>query len=82
MTSYIGQCLERHFQNYLFTHAIYSGKPELQASLYANTKTEMDQLAHNFEKVGFPHSEISYYTLIYKSKIKRFYFAQLSPVVC
>ena len=81
MTSYIKQCLERHFQNYLFTHAIYSGKPKLQAGLYTNTKAEMDQLAQNFEKLGFSHAEISYYTLIYKSKLKRFYLAQLSPIV-
>jgi len=82
MASYIEQCLERHFQNYLFTHAIFSGKPALQASLYPSAKAEIEQLAQNFERAGFPHGEINYYTLIYKSKLKHFYFAQLSSVVC
>lgn len=41
MTSYFEQCLERHFQNYLFTHKMYAHSLDLQASLFSAAKEEI-----------------------------------------
>ncbi|MFS1663138.1 hypothetical protein [Streptococcus sp. zg-JUN1979] len=82
MTSYFEQCLERHYQNYLFTHKIYAHSLDLQASLFSSAKEEIDTLVKKFKATGYPLAELTYYSQIYKNKINRFYFAQVSPVIC
>lgn len=82
MTSYFEQCLERHFQNYLFTHKMYVQHPDLQASLFSATKEEIDILVKKFKANGYPIAELNSYSRLYKSKINRFYFTQVSSVVC
>ena len=82
MTSYFKQCLEHLLQNYLFTHKIYAHDLTLQASLFCSVKEEIDNLVKKFKASGYPLAELTYYSQIYKNKINRFYFAQISPVIC
>ena len=41
MTSYFEQCLERHYQNYLFTHKMYAHSLDLQASLSSRNSRQL-----------------------------------------
>lgn len=82
MTSYFAKTLERHFQNYCFTHNMYAQHPDLQASLFVLAKNEIDKLIMQFQRAGYPMAELNSYSRLYKSKINRFYFTQVSPVVC
>lgn len=68
MTSYFEQCLERHYQNYLFTHKMYAHSLDLQASLFSAAKEEIDTLVKKFKATGYPLAELTYYSQIYKTK--------------
>ena len=81
MTSYFKQCLEHLLQNYLFTHKIYAHDLTLPARLFCALKDAIANLVNKFTASGYPLAELTYYSQIYKNKINRFYFSQISPTI-
>ena len=59
---------------------MYAHSFDLQARLFSAAKEEIDTLVKKFKATGYPLAELTYYSQIYK--INRFYFAQVSPVMC
>lgn len=78
MTSYFKQCLDRHFNNYVFTAGMFKHSPIEQAHLYARALKEIDALVEEFDRFGYPYGELSFYSKRYRHKIIHFYSHQLA----
>lgn len=77
MPSYFKQCLERHYNNYLFTSGMFPYNSRKQAQLYASALKEVDRLVDEFDAFGYkPYAELSFYSKRYKHNITKFYYSQ------
>ena len=69
MTNFFALQCKRLYDNYTFTYKIFSSSKKLTAQLYTQTLNDLNSLAKKSLITDFSHSEVEFYTRMYKRKL-------------
>ena len=82
MTNFFAlQC--KQLYAYTFTYKIFSSSKKLTAQLYTQALNDLNSLAKKSLITGFSHSEVEFYTRMYKRKLFTHYYSRVKlPAQC
>ena len=69
MTNFFALQCKRLYDNYTFTYKIFSSSKKLTAQLYTQALNDLNSLAKKSLITDFSHSEVEFYTRMYKRKL-------------
>lgn len=77
MTNFFTLQCQRLYDNYTFTYRIFSSSDKLIAQLYTQAMNDLESLAKKSLITGFSHSEVEFYTRMFKRKLSSHYYSRV-----
>lgn len=59
---------------------MFRSSEKLKAQLYSQTLIDLDTMAKKSQLTGFPHSEVQFYTKLYKRKLSTHYYSRVKQL--
>ena len=80
MTNFFTLQCQRLYDNYTFTYRIFSSSDKLTSQLYTQALKDLDSLAKKSLITGFSHSEVTFYTRMFKRKLFTHYYLRVKQL--